>query len=525
MTNSIKGGAAKGSGQRDSLWTSTCKTGGRSSLPEDYSEREAVVIGGGMAGILTAHMLKEKGLDTVILESDRIGSGTTGYTTAKITAQHNLIYDRLISSEGIEKARQYARANMQALSNYRKIISERNIDCSFEEKPAYLYTLEKEGAEELKKEAEAAIKLGIHGEFLEASDLNREKGWGLPFTAEAALRFSGQAQFHPLKFLKAIAQDLNIFESTRVTDVQLAGSASAPQDSERSVVITEKGQISARYVIFTCRFPFLIMPGYYFARMYQDRSYFLGLRGCPDVNGLYLGIDKPAWSFRNHEDILLFGGLSHRSGENEEGGYFKALRDQAARWYPGAEELYAWSTQDCMPLDGVPYMGVYAQDRPNWYVASGFQKWGMSSSMVAADIISSAIAGKPFEVATEGADVFSPHRFTVPVSAKKLWDDVKTISVGLVSEVFSMPNGEAASVEPGHGGVVEYKGEKTGIYRDESGKVFAVATRCSHMGCQLAWNPDELSWDCPCHGSRFNILGEVISGPAIKSPGALGGAD
>lgn len=507
---------------RESLWTSTCEIESRGSFSEDYAEADVVVIGAGLAGVLTAYLLKQKGIDAIVLESDRIGSGVTGYTTAKITAQHNLIYDRLISSEGIEKAQQYAKANMQAISFFHKIITEKNIDCSFEEKPAYLYTIRKEGVDQLHKEAEAATKLGIPNELIEAPDLSPANGWALPFEVEAALRFSGQAQYHPLKFLKAIAHGLNIFENTRVIDVQLTGSSSAHQEAERSIVITEKGRVSAKYVVFACHFPFLIMPGYYFARMYQDRDYILAFRGGPDVNGLYIGIDKPSWSFRNYQDILLFVGEAHRTGENEKGGNYETMRAQAAKWFPNAEELYAWSAQDCMPLDGVPYIGLYASDKPNWFVATGFQKWGMSSSMVAADIISSMIAERPFEVATNGVDVFSPQRFTVPVSAKELWDDVKTISSGLLSELFSIPDKEAASVEAGHGGLVEYNGEKVGVYRDENNGLFSVPTRCSHMGCQLSWNPEEKSWDCPCHGSRFDIRGEVINGPAIKPPGSLG---
>ncbi len=363
MERNIIGEMPWGRGQRKSLWTSTCEIESRDSFSEDYAEADVVVIGAGLAGVLTAYMLKQKGIDAMVLESDRIGSGVTGYTTAKITAQHNLIYDRLISSEGMEKARQYARANMRAISFFHKIISEKNIDCSFEEKPAYLYTIRKEGMEELKKEAEAATKLGIPNQLLKASDLSYANGWALPFEAEAALRFSGQAQYHPLKFLKAIAHGLNIFENTRVIDVQLTGSSTAPQELERSIVITEKGRISAKYVVFTCHFPFLIMPGYYFARMYQDRDYILAFRGGPEVNGLYLGIDKPSWSFRNYQDILLFVGEAHRTGENEKGGNYETMRAQAAKWFPNAEELYAWSAQDCMPLDGVPYIGLYSSDK------------------------------------------------------------------------------------------------------------------------------------------------------------------
>lgn len=503
---------------RESLWTATCRIESREPLPAgEPIEAEAVVIGAGLAGVLTAFMLQQKGIDTIILESNRIGSGVTRYTTAKITSQHNLIYDRLISDFGMEKARQYAVANQRAIDFFRQIIREKSIDCGLEEKPAYLYTLQKDKVNQLQKESEAATKLGISNALLQSADLTAANGWGLPFPAEAALRFDGQAQYHPLKFLKVIAQGLRIYEDTRVLDVQLRGSGTAPQESEESIITTNRGAVTARHVVFACHYPFLvILPGYYFARLYQDRSYVLALAGCPQVNGLYLEIDQKAWSFRNYEDLLLLGGGSHRTGENQKGGSYQSLRNAVKEWFPGATERYAWSTQDCMPLDGVPYIGRYAADRSNWYVATGFQKWGMTSSMVAADIISSMIAEKPFEIATEGADIFSPQRFTVPVSAEELWKDLKTIGSGLLREIFSMPDEEAASIQPGHGGVVEYKGEKLGVFRDEQGGLHKVSTRCQHMGCQLAWNPEEGSWDCPCHGSRFDINGDVISGPAVK---------
>ncbi len=503
---------------RESLWTATCQIDKREALKvEESIEVEAVVIGAGLAGVLTAYMLQQKGVDTIVLESNRIGSGVTRYTTAKITSQHNLIYDRLISDFGMEKARQYAAANQRAIDFFRKFVQEKAIDCQLEEKPAYLYTLQKEKVKQLQKESEAATKLGIPNALLQSWELTAENGWGLPFIAEAALRFDRQAQYHPLKFLKAMAQGLKIYEDTRVLDMQLRGSATAPQESEKSILTTNRGAVTARHVVFACHYPFLvILPGYYFARLYQDRAYVLALAGCPQVNGLYLSIDQEGWSFRNYKDFLLLAGGSHRTGENEKGGNYQSLRTAAKEWFPESTERYAWSTQDCMPLDGVPYIGQYAADRPNWYVATGFQKWGMTSSMIAADIISSMITKRPFEIATEGVDIFSPQRFTVPVSAEELWKDVKTIGGGLLREIFSFPEEEAADIKRGHGAVVEYKGEKLGVFRDEEGRLHKVSTKCQHMGCQLAWNPEERSWDCPCHGSRFDINEDVISGPAVK---------
>lgn len=502
----------------ESLWTTTCAMEKREKLSDNFLEVESVVIGAGMAGILIAYMLQEKGIETVVVEADSIGSGTTGFTTAKITSQHDLIYDRLISGNGEEKARQYASANQRAIDYFRQLIKAGNIDCDLEDKAAYLYTTKDDGMTKLQDEAEAAAKLGLPAALFTGDQLVPANE-GLPVKMKAALQFPGQAQFHPLKFLKGISRDLKIYENTRIIDVQEEGEAGSR--SGKSILITESGKISARHVIFACHYPFLILPGYYFARMYQDRTYIIAFSNAPQINGMYLDIDQPGWSFRNYKDLLLVVGSSHRTGENDKGGNYKTIRDQAGKWFPQAQEHYAWSTQDCMPLDGIPYIGNYASDKPNWYVATGFQKWGMTSSMVAADIISSMITKKPFEIASDGIEVFSPQRFTVPVSAKELWDDVKTIGGGLLREIFSIPEEEAAAIRKGHGGVVDYEGEKLGVYRDQDNALHTVSTKCSHMGCQLAWNPEEKSWDCPCHGSRFDIGGNVISGPAIKPPGSI----
>ncbi|HPO04101.1 MAG TPA: FAD-dependent oxidoreductase [Bacillota bacterium] len=507
---------SEGQGQKKSLWAATCEIEKRDPLLEEYSESEAVIIGAGMAGVLTGCMLQEKGIDTVIVESCRIGGGVTGYTTAKITSQHNLIYDRLITDLGIKKARQYATANQNAIDGFRRFVRDKAIDCGLEDRPAYLYTLKAERIKDLENESESAKKLGIPNTLLKKPGSCGADGWGLPFSAEAALKFYDQAQFHPLKFLGPITNSLKIYENTKVIDVLPAESGTAPNKSGKSIVVTERGKIAARYVVFTCHYPFLILPGYYFARQYQDRAYILALSAASQVNGLYIGIDQPAWSFRNYEDLLLFAGGSHRTGQNEKGGNYQAMRDEAKKLFPEAKECYAWSTQDCMPLDGVPYIGQYAGDKPGWFVATGFQKWGMTSSMIAADIISSDILNKPYEIAKEGAEVFSPQRFTAPKSYNELWEDVKIIGSGLLREIFSIPEKEAAAVMPQHGGVVEYDGKKSSVFRDDNNTLHAVFSKCTHMGCQLAWNPEEKSWDCPCHGSRFNIGGHVVSGPAVK---------
>ncbi len=473
-----------------SIWSRTVDIPARPPLDGD-KKVQAAVIGAGMAGCLTAYFLHRQGVETVVLEADRIGSGQTRNTTAKITSQHGLIYDKLIRDFGEETARRYAAANQHAIEKYRRIIGGNRIDCDLEERPAYLYT--KTAPEALRAEWEAAKKLGIPASLTEKT--------ALPFPAAGALRFDGQAQFHPLKFLKAISRELTVYEKTKVLRV------------EDDKIETDRGTVRAEHIVFACHFPFVNVPGYYFLRMHQERSYVLALENAMELDGMYIGVDGDGLSFRSAGKTLLLGGGSHRTGENSAGGKYDMLRRQAKYLWPESFETAHWSAQDCIPMDGVPYIGRFAESRPNWYVATGFQKWGMTSSMVAAMILCGAVLGKP----DDGyAEVFSPQRFVLPASAKNLAADVAQAVKGLGRGLFSMPDIAGAELPKGHGGVVEADGQRVGLYRAGDGSLYAVDVKCPHLGCELAWNPDERSWDCPCHGSRFDYTGALISGPAQR---------
>ena len=476
----------------ESIWSKTTTFRQRPALPGDL-KTEAVVIGGGMAGILTALFLTERNVKTVVLEAGRIGSGQTKNTTAKITSQHGLIYSKLEKDFGVEKARQYAQANEGAIGGYRAIIEKRRIDCSFEERSAYLYSRSLEDLSALEHETEAAIRMGLPAQLVTET--------GLPVPVAGAVKFYGQAQFHPLAFLAAIAEEVEVYEQTRVLTV------------EDTRVMTEHGCVTAEHIVFACHFPFVNSPGYYFTRMHQERSYVLALKGAVVPDGMYLGVDEDALSIRSFENMVLLGGGGHRTGENSAGGRYAFLRDRAARWYPGSTELLRWSAQDCMTLDGLPYIGPFSSSSPHWYVATGFGKWGMTSSMAAAQILASQITGNEHPC----AEVFSPQRFTPAPSAKAFLADMGQAVKGITKQIFSLPEAELEDLSAGRGGVVEHEGEKVGVYRDEHGTVFAVSTRCPHLGCQLEWNPDEKSWDCPCHGSRFDYRGVLLDNPAQTS--------
>ncbi len=470
-----------------SLWRQTSTLPAYAPLEGDR-EVEALVIGGGMAGLLCAYLLKEKGISPLVIEAGRIAGGVTQNTTAKITAQHNLIYDKLCKTLGREAARQYAGANQRAVERFAQIIAREGIACGFERKDAYVYSAK--DRDKLEREAETAAFLGLPAEFTGEVPL--------PGFYLGAVLFRNQAQFHPLRFLAAIASGLDICEQTRALAL------------EGRSVRTDRGVIRARHIVVATHFPFFDVPGYYFARMHQERSYVLALAGAAEVPGMFIGADTEGYSLRSAGELLLFGGAGHRTGKMTGPACYETLRQAARDWFPGSLEVAHWSAQDCVTLDGVPYAGPLSAALPDVYVATGFGKWGMTGSMAAAELISDRIAGRE----NPDGEVFDPRRFHAGASlgplASNSWEAVK----GLTKSALSIPTERLEHILPGQGAVVEYEGEKAGVYRDGHGELHIVSVRCPHMGCQLEWNGEELSWDCPCHGSRFDCHGNLLNNPA-----------
>ncbi len=478
--------------RKESIWTEETFLHFRKTLPGNY-KADVAVIGGGMAGILTAYLLYQRGVDVVVLEAGRIGRGQTKNTTAKITSQHGLIYHKMIKTFGLELTQQYANAQQQAVEMYRQIVNKWQIDCGWQDCPSYLYSTTSPC--QLERELLAVEKLWIPAKFMTTTEL--------PFDVKGAVRFANQAQFQPLKFLQAIAKPLTIFENTMARAI----------DGER--IYTEDGIVEAEHIVVATHYPFLNVPGYYFLRMYQERSYVLALEKAQKLQGMYLGIDPQSNSFRSHGDVLLFGGEKHRTGEHLPVNCYDQLRLAAKQIYPNSTEKRCWSAQDCMTLDGVPYIGPYSASSPGLYVATGFQKWGMTNSMVAAVLLSDAILGK----ANDCADVFLPQRFHFSASMKNICRDGAHWVKGMTLGFMHIPKGKLDQLPNGQGGIVKYQGKTAGVYKNFRGETFVVSPKCPHLGCRLEWNPDELSWDCPCHGSRFDYRGYLLDNPAMEGNG------
>lgn len=414
-------------------------------------EYDVIVVGAGMAGLLTAYYLKEQGKKVLVLEAEQTASGQTGRTTAKITSQHDIKYSRLIQTIGREKTKLYAAANEAAILEYEKLVQTHGIDCDFVRVPAYLYSRKEK--EILKKEAETAASLGIPASFTMKTEL--------PFPVEGAVCFDRQAQFTPLKFVRYIASQLEIREDTRVMTVR------------GHKVITEHEVFTTENIVVATHYPLRNVPGFYFMRQHQERSYVLALSGCRNIKGMYYGIDEDGLSFRQEGELLLLGGSGHRTGERGHCGAYDTLLALAEYYYPNCKVESRWSAQDCMPHDGIPFIGRYSIFTPHLYVATGFQKWGMTTSMVAALLLRDMLCGidNPYQ------KLFSPQRFQLRAGKKNFLTDAGVSVKGLIHGLYRRP-------------------------------------RCSHMGCELEWNEDERSWDCPCHGSRFDERGILLDNPA-----------
>ncbi|MBE7022110.1 MAG: FAD-dependent oxidoreductase [Ruminococcaceae bacterium] len=424
-----------------SVWSEEVRLPEFQALQGDV-KTDVLIIGGGLCGILCAYFLKQAGVDYLLVEGNTIASGVTKNTTAKITSQHGLIYDKLLGNLGKEKAQMYLAANQAALLEYERLCQD--IECEFEKKPSYVYSITNRA--ELENEVKAVNALGLLATFYEETEL--------PLRIEGAVCFPQQAQFHPLRFIAGLAKDLHIYEHTFIREV-MPGAA-----------VADGGKITAKKIIVTTHFPFINKHGGYFIKLYQHRSYVSAFQNAQALEGMYVDENMQGLSFRTYRDLLLIGGGSHRTGK--QGGNWRELEAFAGQHYPEARLQYKWATQDCMSLDSIPYIGLYSKRTPALYVATGFSKWGMTSSMAAAAILCDMVQDKQNDVAL----VFSPGRSIL--KPQLLVNGLETT---------------ASLLTP-------------------------TPKRCPHLGCALKWNKAERSWDCPCHGSRFEEDGRLIDNPA-----------
>ncbi len=438
-------------------------------------EVDVCVIGGGITGLSTAYYLSKEGKKVAVLEKDKICSKTSGGTTGKITSQHHLFYKYLIDSQNKEFAKKYWKANENAIQNIENIIKTEKIDCDFKRKSAFVFTKDLGKLQGIQEEVQAAKSLGIPAKFSNEIEVLGK--------VEGAIEFPKQAQFNPVKYVTGLVKCVlenggEIYENTKVVEYQ--------KDGEGFVVTAEADgssrKITAKYVVVATRYPIFNVPGFYFIKMYQELEYGIAVRTDRSLNGMYVSSEVPTISFREYacgeERYVLIVGNGHKTGEKTENNGFEVLENFAKTYFPEAPIVYRWNAEDAIGLDKIPYIGQYSEVRENMYVATGFKKWGMTTSNVAANLITDKIMGRknPYE------EIFDATRWEPIKNREEMKNMLKEVGESMI-----MPR---------------LKGEK--------GKKY-----CAHLGCEVTWNEVTKTWDCPCHGSRYECDGSLIEGPSV----------
>ena len=492
-----------------SLWKKTVEeiVEGKIELKnEEFAD--VCIIGGGITGISTAYYLSKAGKKVIILERDGLANKTTGNTTAKITSQHGLFYRYLLVDNGKEFTKKYYLANQQAIKNIENIIKEENIKCNYKKQDAYIFTQDVRELEKIRQEVKIVHAIGGEAEYVEKIEPNLEG-------VQGAIKFPKQAQFNPRKYVKGLVSKIlenggEIYQNSKVHSIK--------KSVDDYKVYTDKGYVIAKFVVIATNYPVINIPGFYFLKMYQETSYAIAVETKEKLfQGMYINSEQPKISLRTARDgrkeVLIVCGQDHRVGAKISlKNAYKNLEKIAKSMYPDAKVLYKWSTQDCISLDKIPYIGEFSKMMKNVYVATGFKKWGMTTSNVAANIITDKILGRK----NKFEDVFTSTRLEAIKNRWEFGEMLKETTNSLIINKFKIPEERLRDVKEGEGKIIEYDDEKIGVYKDKDGKLYKIKPVCTHLGCELSWNDLEKTWDCPCHGSRFDYKGRQIYSPAIK---------
>jgi len=483
--------------QHESFWNGTTNQPSFKALDKDI-EADVVVAGGGIAGITTAFLLSQEGKKVVLLEARELLNGTTGNTTAKLSAQHHLLYSKLVELYGENIAKLYFEANDHAISMIGSLAEAREINCDFERKDSYVFTQQEGIISALEKEAEAYQELSIDGGMIDGSPLNNE--------AMKSLLMRNQAQFHPLKWLNGLLgeiekSDAEIYEHTALTDVKTSNQGIVCQTDQDCIV-------TCKDLVIATHFPVYAENKFYVNNLSPESSVAMAFKADKELPaGMFISAEMPKWTMRDikhdGESYILVGGESHATGDgmSEEERYGRVAA--YAKEHLGLENpIYRWSSLDFFTPDHIPFVGRLHEDTDHIYVMTGFSKWGLSNSTAGAGIIKDLI----MENDNPYIAIYSPQRDLKSLELPS-GEDEKVKTSGAESSLDNLKINQAA--------VIKKDDKEIGVYKDENGKLHYIDLNCTHMGCGVKWNDGDLTWDCPCHGSRFKATGEVIEGPAL----------
>ncbi len=483
----------------ESLWLEGAPPAEYPPLTADR-EVDVAIVGGGITGLTTALLLKRQGARVAVVEAARVGGGLTSCNTAKVTALQSTIYSVIHSRHGEDGAAAYAEASVAAVEKVVRLVDEERIACDLARRPAFTYATDESELETVEKEADAARSVGLDASLVEATDL--------PFPVAGAVRLDDQLEFHPVRYARGLARAVDgdgsmVCEETRALSLE---------EGRPCRVRTTGGTLSAAEVVVATHYP-LLDRGVFFARLEAERSYCIAARVRGVVpQGMSISAGETTRSIRSYGDLLVVGGEGHPTGASKATPErFRRLEEFARRHWDVEGVTHRWSAQDPVPYDHLPVIGRYHPLSSRVYVASGFMKWGLTSGTFAAMILADQIGGRD----NRWADRFSPNRLSLRSAPELVQLNAKVGVDFLLDRVKPAEEGSADGVPAGQARVVRDGLGKKGVYRDETGGLHAVSLRCTHLGCLLRFNSAERSWDCPCHGSRFDVDGAVLEGPAV----------
>ncbi len=469
-----------------SLWMDWKLKSSAKQLKEDIT-RDIVIIGGGISGLLTAYRLSQYNQKVTLLEASTLCSGVTSYTSAHISALQGYKYDTLKLSQ----IQDYYSWQITAINEYERIINELKIDCDFERVDDYLYGLI--DLDKIEKEYDTLAEIGANPKYVNDFSISTYK-------PKAAFKVENMAVFHPLKFLDALPKNFEYYENTRVKSI----------DFDTKEIFTETAKINANKIIVATGFPIVDIPGWYFLKMYKSQAYSIAVEKVDNIKASYQSEVSSGVTFRSYKDKLIIDGLDHRTGRVNANDKFQTLEEIAEKLYPNTKVTHRWTANDCMTFDGIPYIGQYSKSKKDIYVITGFHKWGIANAMVASIIITDIILNRP----NDGIKLFSPQRCIL--KPKAMLSNTVSIVQNLIVKPLCPAVKTEKSLPPDSGGIVKFNGKKKAVYKDINNNIYASDPLCQHLKCQLQFNDNTKTWDCPCHGSRYDIYGNIIVSPTVK---------